>query len=164
MTHERFASIECGLARVIATLVAALCVGPCFVARAQAGLGERAESVQSDYAALHGTAHTVTPLTAYDLHEITTADGARLHEYVSRSGTVFGVAWSSRAKPDLSVLLAKHYGEYATAAAAHHGNHKVFTMAKDGLVMSLMRLPRGFAGSAHVTALLPQGVTAQDIR
>lgn len=131
---------------------------------AQAGLGEGIDSVSRDRTALQGTSEVVTPMAAYDLHEIATADGSRVREYVTRTGTVFGVAWNGRTKPDLSALLAAHYADYLKAAAANHFNHKVLSINGEGFVMQIMKLPRGFAGSAHVPSLLPSGTRAQEIR
>jgi hypothetical protein len=145
-------------------IAAALATGICLTDAAQAGLGEGADSVSRDRTALRGTSDVITPMAAYDLHEITTADGNRVHEFVSRAGTVFGVAWSGRTKPDLSVLLAAHYADYLKAAAANHFNHKVLSVNGDGFAMQIMKLPRGFVGSAHVPALLPSGTSAQEIR
>jgi Protein of unknown function (DUF2844) len=142
----------------------ALVAGICLSHAAQAGLGEGADSISRDRIALRANAEVVTPLAAYDLHEITTDDGSRVREYVSRAGTVFGVAWSGRTKPDLSALLAAHYADYLKAASSNHLNHKVLSISNDDFAMRIMKLPRGFTGSAHVPALLPSGTSAQDIR
>src|SRR5450631_444875 len=88
---------------------AGLAAMACLAQGARAGLGEGADSLVHDRAALHGTSEIVTPMAFYDLHEVMTEDGTRVREYVSRYGTVFGIAWSGRTKPDLSVLLAAHY-------------------------------------------------------
>ena len=131
---------------------------------ALAGLGESADSISHDRSALRATAETVTPFVAYDVHEMTTEDGGRVREYASRSGTIFAVAWSGRTKPDLSALLAAHYADYLKAAASNHFNHKVLSVSNGDFAMRIMKLPRGFTGSAHVPALLPTGTAAQDIR
>lgn len=132
---------------------------------AYAGLGQRVASVAADHEALHGVAQAVTAHPDYDVHEITLADETRVREYVSHAGTVFGVAWSGRSKPDLTVLLGQHYAQYAGAAGAQRvSTHKVFVMSTQDLVMNVVKLPRGFAGTAHVPALLPTGVLARDIR
>jgi hypothetical protein len=131
---------------------------------ADAGLGEAVESVQRDHAALRGAALAVTPTQAYDLHEITTAEGTRVREYVSRGGTVFAVTWSGPSLPSLKVVLGPHYEEYVAAATGHRGSHHVLSIATPALVLYIRKLPRGYTGSAHVPALLPPGTAAQDIR
>jgi hypothetical protein len=139
-------------------------LGSLLAPAAHAGLGEAMDSVQRDHVALHGTTLVVTPMQAYDRHEITTADGTRVRQYVSRSGTVFAVAWTGRSLPDLTIVLAKHYDEYMTAATSHHTSHKVLNVATPGLVLNVTRLPRGFAGSAQLPALLPPGTSVQEFR
>lgn len=131
---------------------------------AVAGLGDPVASVARDHAQLRGTALVVTPLQAYDRHEITTDDGTRVREYVSRAGTVFGVTFAGPSLPDLKVVLAGHYDEYtAAAAAARPGSHHVLAINTPGLVVTVIKRPRGFSGSAHVPALLPAGTTAGDL-
>jgi len=151
-------------ARVLARAPALLCFGLTLAPAAHAGLGEAVESVQRDHAALRGSSLAVTAAQAYDRHEITTPDGTRVREYVSHAGTVFAVTWSGRSLPDLKVVLAQHYDEYASAATGRRGNHHVLSIATPGLVLNIRKLPRGFTGGAHVPALLPPGVAAQDIR
>ncbi len=141
-----------------------LLAGICLSHAALAGLGEGADSLPRDRMALRASADSVTAFNAYDVHEVTTEDGSRVREYVSRSGTIFGVAWSGRTKPDLSALLAAHYAHYLQAAAATHFNHKVLSFSSGDFAMQIMKLPRGFTGFAYVPALLPSGTTAQDIR
>ncbi len=151
--------------RVLAPLSAAFGLALCLCATANAGLGEGADSVQRDHLALHAVAHSVSSLSAYDVHHIDLEDGTQLREFVSHQGTVFGVAWSGRSKPDFSVLLAQHFADYSQALNAHRSlNHKVFTMSGNGLVMSIMKLQRGFSGAAYLPASLPAGVNVQDIR
>ncbi len=142
----------------------ALALGLCLASAARAGLGERVESVPRDHAALHGAALKVTPMANYDLHEITTAAGDRVREYVSADGAVFATTWSGHSMPDLKVVLAAHYTEYTAGAQAHRASHHVFSMDTDRLVLRVVKLPRGLAGSARVPALVPAGMSVQDIR
>lgn len=131
---------------------------------AHAALGEGIDSLQRDRQALHGAADAVTSLQAYDVHETATLDGTRVREYVTRGGTIFGVAWNGRARPDLSVLLGAHYADYLHAASVNHYNHKLLVINGEGFVMQSIKLPRGFAGSAHLPALLPAGTSAAEVR
>jgi hypothetical protein len=144
--------------------VALIAAGSLFASVAHAGLGETVDSVRRDHEALHGTTLTVTPMQAYDIHETTLADGSTVRQYVSHSGTVFAVAWSGRGLPSLQVLLAKHYDEYVTAAAAHRGSHHVFNVATPDLVVSITRITRASSGRVHVPALVPAGTSVQELR
>lgn len=143
-----------------------LCIGIALLsATANAGLGEARDSVQRDHLALGGSTLTVTSRDAYDIHETTTADGARVRQYVSRAGTVFAVGWSGRTQLDLKTLLASHYDEYVVAARVPHGaNHHVFTATTPGMVISVVKHPRGFTGTAYIPAAVPAGVSAGELR
>ena len=141
-------------------LTAALVTAPA----APAGLGEGTASIARDHAALHGHALQITPMQSYDRHELTTASGTKVREYASRDGTVFAVAFAGPSVPDLKVLLGARYDEYARAVAARAGNHHVLSINSPGLVMQVIKLPRGLIGRAHVPALLPAGVSPGDLR
>jgi hypothetical protein len=126
---------------------------------ARAALGEPRASVEADQRVLGGTALVVNAARGYEVHETTTADGGRIRQYVNSEGTVFAVSWSARFQPNLQQLLASHYAEYLSAARARRGNHHLLSISTPGLVVSIVQLPRGSTGSAHLPALLPQGVT-----
>jgi hypothetical protein len=131
---------------------------------AQAGLGDAATSVARDRQVLRADTATTTSMPMYDRHEITTADGATIHEFVAHDGTVFAVNFSGPAIPDMKTMLGAHYDSYLAAAKAHRGNHHVMSFTADGMVVTIIKLPRGFQGAAHLPALLPQGVNAQDLQ
>lgn len=143
---------------------AALAMGLLLGGTAQAGLSERAESVAHDHAMLRGAALRVTPMANYQVHEITSDHGDRVREYVSPAGQVFATTWTGRAMPDLKVVLAGHYADYMANAQARRGNHHVFSMVTDRMVMRIVKLPRGVAGSARAPALMPPGVNVEEIR
>ena len=146
-------------APVLLVLLGALLAPP-----VHAGLGEPVESVQRDHAALRGARLAVTPMAAYDLHETTTADGIRVRQYASHAGTVFAVAWSGPALPDLKVVLGKSYDDYVAAASGHRGSHHVLNVTTPGLVLNITQHQRGFTGAAHLPALLPAGASVQELR
>jgi Protein of unknown function (DUF2844) len=132
---------------------------------AYAGLGEASDSILRDHVAFGGSSLTVTSLAAYDVHETATTDGARVRQYVAHDGTVFAVGWSSRTQVDLRTLLAGHYDAYVAAASVPHGaNHHVFSATTPGMVISIMKHPRGFTGAAYVPAAVPAGVSTGELR
>jgi hypothetical protein len=45
----------------------------------------------------------------YAMHEIRTAAGTNVRQFVSPSGTVFGVAWDGPWQPDLHQLLGAYF-------------------------------------------------------
>ena len=153
--HNEFSGLLAG-----AAFAAAFALAP----EANAGLGEGVDSVARDHAMLRAHAATLVPMQSYDVHEMTTPDGGRVREYLSRGGTVFAVTFSGRAMPDLGALLGSHYPDYVAATSARRTNHKVLAINEPGLVMEVVKLPRGITGSAHVPALLPAGVSARELR
>jgi len=117
-----------------------------------------------DREALNGSPNTVTSTSAYEVHETRTPDGTRLREFVNAGGRVFAVTWSGRFQPDLEQLLASHYPEYLAAAGHRRGSHHVVSVSTPGLVLSIVQLPRGFSGAAHVPSLVPPGVNPEELR
>ena len=62
---------------------------------AWAALGDNAASVLTDQARMKGTLHSTDNRT-YVLHEITMSSGAKVREFVTPGGAVFGVAWEGQ--------------------------------------------------------------------
>ena len=138
----------------------ALCVGS-----ARAALGADAASVPADCAQLQGELAS-TSLELYDIDEITDGSGMRVREYLNRAGIVFAVAWSSPAPPDLQQLLGMHFSAYATALAAldHPGLHRSVRIDSAGLIVEAGGHLRAYTGRAYVPALIPTGVTNEELR
>jgi hypothetical protein len=133
-------------------------------ADAWAALGETRDSVQQDLLALGGTKITIQTSSRYDVHQLVTGGGATVRQYVEKGGTVFAVSWSGRFPPDLRVLLGAHYRQYVAVAKAPHPDHHVLSVTTDSLVLDVVKLPRGFAGHAHLPSLVPPGVGADELR
>jgi Protein of unknown function (DUF2844) len=133
---------------------------------AHAALGDGAASVARDRAALRAGAVKTTSFGIYDRHEMVTEDGATVREFADRSGTIFAIDFSGPAAPDLKTVLGSHYDSYLAAAknAQRGHNHHVLSMQADDMVISIVRSQREFQGQAHLPALFPEGVTAQDLR
>ncbi len=130
---------------------------------AQAGLGEPKERVEHDRVALQAAVITVTHTSAYDRHELRAANGVTVHEFSDRQGQVFAVSFIGPAMPDLKVLLGSHFAEYAAKAHASPSSHKVYTHSSATLQLSLVKLPRGFTGTAVVPGSVPAGVDPRDL-
>ncbi len=103
---------------------------------------------------------TTASTSRFQRHEIAAEDGTMVHEYTSADGTVFAVDFAGPSLPDLKTLLATHYDDYVAAAKRQRGSHHAVNFTSAGLVISVVRLPRGFVGASHVPALMPAGVTA----
>lgn len=133
-------------------------------AAAQAALGEPADSVLGEHAALDGAALTRSSVGGLAVLESITRDGVAVRQFVSPQGIVFAAAWSGPALPNLKVLLGQHYARYAADLYTGAAGPKLHTIRSGDLVLQLAKLPRGFSGSAYVPALLPPGVNVDAIR
>ena len=130
---------------------------------AHAGLGDPAASVVEDGATLGAETRTATTMPSYVRHDMTTGDGTRIREFASSDG-VFAVAFDGPTMPDLKTMLGAHYDGYVAAARAHRGSHHVVSFESDGAVVTIMKLQRGFSGSAQLPASTPRGINVQDLR
>lgn len=131
---------------------------------ASAALGASREQLLRDAAALQTARVTITSREGYDVHEMISSDGTTLRAYVEPAGRVFAVTWSGQVQPDLRVVLGPYYARYLAAARAPHPSHHVLSVNEPDLVLSVVKLPRGFAGRAHLPPLVPAGVAVDSLR
>jgi hypothetical protein len=66
--------------------------------------------------------------------------------------------------PDMKTLLGDHYDAYLAAARVHRGNHHVMSFEADGMVVTIVKQPRGSSGQALLPGLVPPGVDPQELR
>jgi Protein of unknown function (DUF2844) len=147
--------------------LAALLTG-CFLASAalpaRAGLGADASSIDSDAAAMRGnmsqpSKDELEQSTSYKVKTFVTESGTTVHEYSALSGAVFGVAWSGRRPPDLSVLLGSYYPEYVSAMSLKHHRDLHHTMIQSPRMVVVMGGHMGhLVGRAYAPGLAPSGV------
>lgn len=153
---------------LLPAFLVALCVP------AWAGLGDNAGSVLNDQARMKGTLHSVDH-TAYVMHEITTPYGAKVREYVTPGGAIFGVAWDGQFPPNFQQLLGPYYQQVQQAlvqqrAAEQSSDQPVrrrrgpVYVATPGIVFSQTGHMRSFQGQAYIPQLVPPGVQPSDIR
>lgn len=131
-----------------------------------ASLGGDVVSVRVDREKMQGTLRTSSG-DSYTLHEIQTATGVAVKEYVSPVGKVFAVTWEGPVHPDLRQLLGAYYDEYVQAIAAQRAQRRgrgPLLIEHAGLVVQVSGHLRAFVGKAYVPQQLPQGVHAEDIR
>ena len=131
----------------------------------RATIGESVDSVASDQKALSATRRTAKTSTAYTVHEIRT-ETMTVREYVSLSGVVFGIAWNGLTHPDLTPLLGSYISEYQKALI--HGRRQPgrrhVTVKTDGIVVEKWGHMRNLQGRAYAPALIPQGVSVDEIK
>ncbi len=167
MTGDRFVvqnsnMIHRGAMRIL--LLAGLGILPPWTDTARAALGAGAASVAVDGAELHGTVHTYSR-QFYDVDEIA-ADGMRVRQYLNRDGVVFALSWAGPVLPNLQRLLGTHFEAYTAALAALNrpGLHRSVRVALPGLVVESGGHLRAYAGRAYLPALIPDGVSAAELR
>lgn len=133
--------------------------------RVQATLGESAESVESDQKALSAVRRTIKTSTVYTVHEITT-EAMTIREYVAPSGVVFGIAWNGLTHPDLTSLLGSYNSEYKKAArkTRRQPGRRHVQVKTDGAVVEKWGHMRNMQGRAYSPALIPQGVSIDEIK
>lgn len=134
-----------------------------WVGTARAALGEKAESIGRDLVALRAKSVSVAHFSSYDQHELTTAEGLRIREYIGAGG-VFAVTWSGRTQPDLQYVLKDHYSTYAKAAAGHRSGHHVLVASTPDFELRIVKLQREIRGQVRLPALMPVGVDVRELR
>ncbi len=143
-------------------LFAALALG--VPLRASAVLGGDVDSVQADQAQFRGTVR-VTKMITHTVHEIHTANGVILREYVSPAGQVFGVAWQGRVNPDLRQVLGSYYDQFLQATRAQTAvRGRPFLINQPGLVVQMSGTMRAHFGRAYVPSMVPNLVQPESIR
>lgn len=132
---------------------------------ARAALGGSADSVESDRKALSAERRATTAVDGYTVQEV--ASGANtVREYVSSSGVVFAIAWSGLSHPDLTPLLGSYAGEYKQALqqTRHVPGRRSLRVKGNRVVVEKWGHMRNLQGRAYVPALIPSGVSLDEIK
>jgi len=129
-------------------------------------LGGDTSTVRDDQARMMAT-RKVRETHTYAIHELTTATGIVIRQYVSPAGRVFGVSWSGAFMPDMSQLLGTYFSQFSGATRARSvvqpdRNHLVIRARR--LVLESTGHMRAYSGRAYDPALLPEGVQGYDVR
>lgn len=130
---------------------------------ALAALGEKAESVEADRQKLNAPASKVAKRNQFNVHELTAETGVVVREFVREDGTVFAVSWEGPVKPDLQQILGTYFSVY-TSAPARQKSRGLHQVHQDALVVQSAGRVRAFRGFAYVPALMPSGLTAEDLQ
>jgi hypothetical protein len=147
-------------------LVLAALVAFAWPPAASASLGGTAASVDADRVHLEGALLRIARAGPYSVHEIQSAAGTVVREFVSPAGTVFGVAWQGPWIPDLKQVLGAYFDQYRAALRSRTGRRRRGPISIDtpGLVVQMAGHPRSFSGRAYVPQLVPDGVEPATIR
>ena len=144
--------------------VAFLIVAMCSIAHAT--LGGDLDSVQKDRGQMKASLY-VHPAPGYTVHEMKTAVGTTLREYLSTSGHVFGMAWEGPFIPDMQQILGDYLEPYSSAAQAERVRHlgrRPLSVQQPRLVTQTSGHMLAFSGRAHDPELPPPGVSADAIQ
>jgi Protein of unknown function (DUF2844) len=132
-----------------------------------ATLGGSVTTIDADRVHVEGALMRIVRSDAYALHEIRSASGTMIREYVDSSGTVFAVAWDGPWLPDLRQVLGQHFDHYQAAmrarGQARTGRGSV-AIDEGGLVVQMSGHPRAFKGRAYLSSRLPAGIQLESIR
>lgn len=136
-----------------------------FALPALAALGGDVNSVEQDRAYMNASVQ-VTHAGAYDVHAIQAPGGTVVNEYVSPSGTVFAVAWHGPSVPQMQQILGSYFQQYSSALQAQtkHYGHRPLDIQLPGLVVQTGGHMRAYFGRVYVPAMVPEGVTADEIK
>jgi len=159
-------------------VVAAMLLEP-LSGRALATLGGSAQSVAADQQALGGTLNTAPQAQAsggaqalnqssanpaYTVQQISIPSGTTINEYVSSDGKVFAVSWRGQRPPDLAQLFGSYFAQYQQAAAAPHRERGHRAIQTQDLVVETGGHMRDLMGRAYIPALVPAGVSVDEIQ
>ena len=133
--------------------------------RALAALGESVDSVESDRKALSTVPSTITVHNGYTVERVD-SDSTTVREYVSASGVVFAVAWNGLFHPDLTQLLGSYAGEYERTLrqTPREWARRRLLVKTNQLVVEKWGHMRNLQGRAYVPALIPPGVSVDEIK
>lgn len=141
----------------------ALAVSLATAASAFAALGGDVSSVQADQARLHAS-ERIIPAQKYTVHEMQTARGTLVRQFVSPEGTVFAVSWQGSA-PDLEQLLGSYFDQYIQAVQAQPSRRTRGVHIDTGdFVLESGGHMRFVTGRAFLRSKLPSGVSSDQIR
>jgi hypothetical protein len=130
-----------------------------------AALGECADSVISDRKAFSAVQRAPITRKGYTIQEF--QSGANVvREYISPSGVVFAVAWSGLSHPDLTTLLGSYLEEYQEALrqTPRERGKRQFKVKANGVIVEKWGHMRSVHGRAYIPALIPPGVSLDEIR
>jgi Protein of unknown function (DUF2844) len=130
---------------------------------ALAGLGGDYNSIAADRTKMQAGIRLL-PAQQFTVHELQAPSGTTVREYVSFGGKVFAVTWRGPQMPDLQQLFGNYFGTYKGAAETMPGRHGPLIVNQPGLVVESGGHMRAFSGRAYVPQLMPQGVTADEIK
>jgi hypothetical protein len=130
-----------------------------------ASLGGDTASVQADAVRMQARVQS-TQHSSYTLHEMQSATGTTVREYVSSAGTVFAVAWKGAYPPNLKQLLGSQLEQYEQAmkTPSARASHGPVTIRLPNLVVQLSGHMGDYSGHAYIPDKVPSGMRLETIQ
>ena len=132
---------------------------------AWAVLGQYESSVSVDQQYMKSE-DRVQAFQACKVHELTSANGTTVREYVSPKGLVFGVAWQGPFMPNMEPLLGSYVTNLQTASKSQTQVRHLrgLIVRTNDFVFASGGQMRFWKGSAFVPSLVPSNVSVEVIR
>lgn len=132
---------------------------------AMASLGGNVSSIQADTAHMSATVNQ-TSANNYQEHQLQSPAGTVVNEYLSSSGTVFAVTWHGPFMPDMQQILGPYFQQYSEALSSQprQYGHRPLNIKQPGLVVETSGHMRAHWGRVYVPALVPEGVSAEQLQ
>ncbi|GGP20660.1 DUF2844 domain-containing protein [Silvimonas iriomotensis] len=138
---------------------------PCF---AHAVLGGAPATTTAAQTALKASAKAAgasqSSNAAFTVNTLQTSLGTTITEYVGTDGKVFAVSWTGPQMPDLRTLLGTYFTQVSENATVRHAGHSANLVNTSDLVVQSGGKPLAYHGRAWVPAMLPAGVSTDDIQ
>lgn len=132
-----------------------------------AALGGSASTITADRVKMQAALLRIEAAQGYTLHELRSAGGTNVREYVSSSGDVFAVAWDGPAMPDLRQVLGDYFAAFQRAVDASRAArraHGPLSIDTGDFVVQTRGHMRSLSGRAYLKRLMPAGVPPAAIR
>jgi hypothetical protein len=149
--------------RLLGGLAAGMLASQIVCPPALATLGEDITTIENDRLKMKAQLR-MTTVAGHTVHEIQSADGMVVREYVAPSGKVFAVSWSGPLLPDFRQMLGRYFDEYHSGASSPRVGRRHLVLEKTDLVVHSNGHMRAFQGNAYVPSLLPPNFSAADIK
>ncbi|MBV9145067.1 MAG: DUF2844 domain-containing protein [Acidobacteria bacterium] len=142
--------------KLISGILISMCASAAFAA-----LGGDATTIQADQAHMRAQ-RQVAQNVRYTVHEMKAETGTTVHEFVSPAGKVFGVSWSGPVHPDMQQLLGTYYEEFQHFLPTHRV-HGPLVIRTGNIVLESGGHQRALTGRAYIPAMVPEGVSLEEI-
>ncbi len=130
----------------------------CLAPQAQAALGGRTASVDSDRVKFRAVlARSTDRSGSVTTHQLSGADGTVTREFTGTDGTVFAVAWNGPRRPNLRQLFGDYYPRFqaANVQTGHIRMRRALAATSPDFLVRTGGHPGAFWGYAVLTTKLP---------